>query len=653
MTALLDAPSSEAVIKPRVPSWPGFRLAAEHTSVASLLVWWALPLTRAQGGRGPAVTAVALVLGLVALVANDALRRISRTCLVVLVALPVAAVLDCLFAPTGWYGADSTAGYALAAVTVAVAAAYSRTPARRTAMVIAVSAAGLVQFGTAFVPWWGGEDPAAAMTGTFYWWNPFAAFLLPGALLGAAMAVANVRSWRVLGWFAASLCSAGIVFSSSRMTFALLVAGYIALLVLAAPGDERRRTLVRWVLVGALSVGTVFALSGPPVFPHRASPTAAADAKAATGQTVSQNGAYRLQFWQRAVAVVEDRPLVGSGAHGLVGASSGLVPSSYARSNLAHNGYLQALSDGGLLIGLPFLAGCLGALVAAIRLLMSARRRRDERWMRVALPVALGGSMAHSAVDFDWSHSSDLFLSAMLVGLVLSFSQRAGRSLRWVPGAALLATLGVAASASWVWDGTVADIAHVTGSAAARGHTLHLRGTEPFRDYRWADAVLVAGAGSDGPVRARGVSPEDLTWALDATSRVASVADDVAVHRARALVVLGDRAGARAAADELVRRLGRAHAGPVADQVAAVWSAVGDTTRARSLLAQFLVPGALDDHAGSHLQALLRVDEGNYDDLDRCAYLGVPASSRLTTTPDPGMPRRGVSCDAVLRGAAG
>ena len=78
-------------------------------------------------------------------------------------------------------------------------------------------AAGLVEFWEAFLPWWGGGHPETAMSGTFYWWNPFAAFLLPGALLGAALAIAGRQTWRTLGWLAAPMCAAGIVFSSSRM----------------------------------------------------------------------------------------------------------------------------------------------------------------------------------------------------------------------------------------------------------------------------------------------------------------------------------------------------------------------------------------------------------------------------------------------------
>jgi O-antigen ligase len=649
---MLDAPAHL-----RAPAGPGrpvlnARAALEHGSVAALLLWWAVPMTRNEGGRGPGSTAVALIIVAVALWANDALSRMGRTASNLIVAVPVAALVICLASPTGWYGADDAAAYTLGALTLAVIAGYANSAQRRRVVVSAVCAAGLVQFAEAFLPWWGGEDPSAPMIGTFYWWNPYAAFLLPGALLGVALAVHGHRPWRAIGWFAAPLCAAGIVFSSSRMTLSLLVVGYFGLLLLGLARSSRRGVLVRWVVVGVLTGGVVLGVSGPPVFPHRVSVLAAADAKSASGQTVAQNGAYRVQFWQRAVAVFEDRPLVGSGPHALVGASDGLVPAGLARSNLAHNGYLQVLSDGGLVLGLPFLLGCAGVLVAGLRLLLSARRQPAERWLRIALPVALLGSAAHSAVDFDWSHPSDLVLTALLAGLVLSFRPVTASRWRRLPAVLVTLLVPVFVVAAWHWDDTKLDIARVHASAAVRAHDLRETGSQPVRDYRWASAVLVEGAGASGPVSGHGVAPADLAWAVNRTAAVAPVAPDIQLLRARALVVLGRKAEAASLVDHVVTQMGRSGAGPVADQAAEVLAAVGRSDDARSLLAQFLVVGALDDHAGQHLNALLDVDRGRLTELDRCAYAAVRPDLRPTSASDPGAPAPGVSCDAVLRGVA-
>lgn len=608
-------------------------------------------MTRQEGGRGHGSTAVALVLAFLAVAANAGGKRASRPVAALATLLPISALLMCLVSPTGWYGADDAASYTLAALTVLAVVGYARTADRRLIVVLTVCVAGLVEFGEAFLPWWGGEDPSVPMTGTFYWWNPFAAFLLPSALLGAALALRGGAPWRSVGWIVAPLSAAGIVFSSSRMTTLLLVAGFLGLILLALARATRRAVLLRWLLLAAVTVGVVFGLSGPPVFPQRASVTAAAEAKADSGQSVAQNTTYRLEFWKRALAVVEDRPVIGSGPHALVGASDGLVPSGYARSNLVHNGYLQALSDGGLLLGLPFLLGCAGCLLAGVRLLLSARTQQEDRWLRTALPIALAAAGAHSAVDFDWSHPSDLVLSAVLAGLVLSFRTSGVTSRRWAPVVLLGALVPVMAVAAWHWDDTKRDVASTGGSAEAAADHLRALGSQPFRDYRWPAGVLTVGVGRTGPILDQGVPQDDLEWALEHTSRIGSVAPDIQLLRARALVVLGRPAQAADIADELVAHLGRANSGPIADKVAYLLDAAGRPRDARSLLAQFLVASAQDEHAGEHLYTLLDLDRGEFTSLDRCAYASVEPALRPQHLPNPGPPAVGVSCNLVLLGA--
>jgi O-antigen ligase len=561
--------------------------------------------------------------------------------------------LICVTAPTGWYGADDAAGYALAATAVLAVSAYARDKQRRLAVVVAVSVAGLIEFMEAFLPWWGGGRPEAPMSGTFYWWNPFAAFLLPGALLGAAMAIAGVRTWRAVGWLSAPMCAVGIIFSSSRMSVALLAAGYVALGLVVLTSRPRRRALIRWVLVGVLSLGAAVALSGPPFFDHRASLTAAADAKSASGQSVAQNGHFRLEFWQRATAVVKDRPLVGSGPHALVGASENLVSPRLARSNLAHNGYLQVLSDGGLALGLPFLLACAGCLLAGVRLLLSARSRTDERWFAVAVPVTLAALAAHSAVDFDWSHPSDLTLTAVLAGLALAVPVRSvtsAKQSRTASGVVVTTMAAVLVLASWNTNHAKLDISRVAGTPAEQANVLHQTGSGPLRDFRWALAVLRLGAGSDGPIVDGGVDGSDLTWAVAGTKAIAPVAPDVQLQRARALVVLGRGAEATHLVQRLLSSRQPDDIGPVVDQAAEVLSATGHRGQARGLLLRQLGMG-IDEHSGAHLQALIDVASGHYTLVDRCAEALVPPNQRLQSTPDLGLAPAAAVCDSILRGA--
>ena len=649
MSSLLEHAPEVSVGHARRRPW---RSLTEHLVLAALLLWWALPMTRDVGGRGPGKVTVALLLAGVLLVAVRAWRHVPPVALVLPALLAPAALLVCVLAPSGWYGANDAAGYVLVAVLFPAVLGYARTEARRLFLVVAVVAAGLVQFVDAWLPWWSGNDPSRIMTGTFYWWNPFAAYLLPPAILGGALAVRGRRPWRLLGWVTAPLASAGIVFSSSRTCMVLLGAGLLALGLVALGEDRRRGPIVRWTVLLAVVAGVVLALAGPPFFDHRPGVFAAKDGRAARGETIAQNSIQRGIFWKQSANVFADRPWVGAGYHTLAAAQEGMGPRSSGLSNMVHNGYLQPLSDGGLLLGLPFLCGCLAVVAGSLRRFASARRPVEERWLRLALPVALGASAVHSGVDFDWTHPSDFVLSALLAATLLSLPVSRSTRPRWrvvaavtVPVVLVSAAVGAAAQARW--DGTKPDLSGLHGAApavaAARAHAL---GTRPLADVRFALDVLRRGSG-DGVPADQGVAPADLRWAVDATGRIAQVDRTVQLQRAAALVVLGDRAGARALMTRALAGLQPADQGPHADAAGLVLDALGERAAGRALVLRFFQAGTA--HAAEHLKALLLIAEGNYTTFDQCAFAATAV--RLPNTPDPGPAPAGTVCPQVLAGA--
>ncbi len=331
----------------------------ETLLVLPAVLWWAFPLTHATGGRAPFGLAVELLLLLVAAAATRPWRRLPHTVPLLGGVLGVCAVAVCALSPTGWAGADDAAAYAAAGLALPVAAAWARTSARRVTLAAAVVLAGLDQLSHALLPWWGGRDPSVRLVGTFYWHNPFAAYLLPAALLGLGLLVWRVRPVQAAGWVAAPACAAGVVLSTSRATLALLLLGWVVVggaAVLAREGRLRRG--LRWLVVTGVAVAVTYGLPGPPLFTHRVSPFAATAARSTSGETLTSNGGYRFQFWREALASWAHHPLAGSGYHGLIASSRPYVPIGWARSNYAHNGYLQALTDGGVLLALPFLLGC-------------------------------------------------------------------------------------------------------------------------------------------------------------------------------------------------------------------------------------------------------------------------------------------------------
>jgi O-antigen ligase len=85
-----------------------------------------------------------------------------------------------------------------------------------------------------------------------------------------------------------------------------------------------------------------------------------------------------------------------------------------AYSPLAHNGLLQGLAEGGLLLGIPLVVALLAAAYVLLRAL-----RHPSLWRGV--PFAAGitglGLLAHGLVDFDWTFPADVGVLAICVAL--------------------------------------------------------------------------------------------------------------------------------------------------------------------------------------------------------------------------------------------
>ncbi len=465
----------------------------EHLAVAALLLVWGLPLTHATGGRDPHALVVYAAVALAAFLVTRA-WRVHPVEVGLATAVAAAAVTVCAVSPTGWWGADFAAGYVVAAASYLVVRRYATDRTRATVVLAGVTLVGLEQFGQAFLPWWGGRDPSVDMSGTFYWHNPYAAFLLAPALLGLGLTLRGERPWRLVGWAATPLCVAGIVLSSSRATLAALLVAWLAVLALAV---RNRVTARRAAALTGVALMTVLALPGPPLFDHWRSPTAATQERAAAGETLSQNGYYRTQFWREAAAVATHHPVSGAGFHSLATASALYTPVGWARSQLAHNGYLQPLSAGGLLLGLPALTAL--ALIAAAALLTLRRRRGTPRGptdpVAVALAVSVLAAMAHALVDFDWSHPALRVQLALLAACLPALRTARRRAETPVPrrttavrvGAAtvLVLVLGVELGALHAWqrgEAAASTLVSVPGALQAAGR--------PFGDYRPARTVL-------------------------------------------------------------------------------------------------------------------------------------------------------------------
>ena len=99
----------------------------------------------------------------------------------------------------------------------------------------------------------------------------------------------------------------------------------------------------------------------------------------------------------------------GLGGAGTVAAEVGERAGATA---YAHNGYLQALSDGGLLLCLPLLVVLVTLAWAVLRALPAAVARADLVQVGAAVTLLVLG--LHSGMDFDWAYPSLLLLVPLL-----------------------------------------------------------------------------------------------------------------------------------------------------------------------------------------------------------------------------------------------
>jgi O-antigen ligase len=181
-------------------------------------------------------------------------------------------------------------------------------------------------------------------------------------------------------------------------------------------GAARWRAALRSGLVLATAPLTALALSGPPFFPTRAALGAGTSQRGAV-ESLGGNTSARLDHWSQAWSIFADRPLTGAGFHSFAAAARDVGPPEGVVTAFAHNGYLQALADGGLLLFVPVLL-CLAGLALAV-----LRRLRDGGThdpVLVGAVTCLGMALLHSGIDFDWDYPALLALTAVLAAATAS-----------------------------------------------------------------------------------------------------------------------------------------------------------------------------------------------------------------------------------------
>ena len=423
----MTAPAPAPLQAPPAAGGPGLRTSAlgaatravrRHAatgSVLAALAWWSTRFVEGTGGREPRMLSIGLGLLLVATLLVRPWRHLPLTILALGTGLGLAALLVVLTAPTGLAGRHEASSYVFAGQLGLVVLAWATDHVRRTLLLLTLLAAGGLQFAHGWLPWWGLQDQGRLFQGTFYWHNQAGIFLAAGALVGYVVVLANRRPLVPLAWVVAPLCTAGVVYTTSRGSQLGLALGVVLLAAVSLAVPQRRGAFLRLALAAGLGWATTTLMTGPPFF-REVAPAFAATA--ARSESFVSNGVQRLEDWRRALAIFAEWPLSGAGFYSYDSATVRVTEKrDGVTTAFAHNGFLQAASDGGLVLLVPLCLAVGAVLLVGLRALPAAVRAGDVvqpgAWI-VFLVLVL-----HSGMDFDWTYPALLSLPALLVPLVV------------------------------------------------------------------------------------------------------------------------------------------------------------------------------------------------------------------------------------------
>jgi O-antigen ligase len=265
---------------------------------------------------------------------------------------------------------------------------------------------------------WGSGDLASRWCSTFYWPNPFAAFLLLVLPLTLVRAIRAPSAREAMSHGAASvLFLTSLVFTYSRGAW---LAGIVTVGVGAAllRTSRRRSALMRFAgiaLATAVAVGLLSLASRS----GQSSAVAARAASIADPGDASARG--HVLFWRNALRIFADRPWTGTGpgTFGAVHAAYQTDLRFYARD--AHSLYLQTAAESGI----GGLAGLLALLAAmAFAWARMLRRTAEEPQYSLVLGGGLGllAFLLHNAVDMDWSFPANPAMAFALAGVLGSIA---------------------------------------------------------------------------------------------------------------------------------------------------------------------------------------------------------------------------------------
>ncbi len=377
-----------------------------------------------SGGQEPLsmlISGFALLLGSLLVWRQPESKVLARGPLVVCFGLLIGfALLSLLWTANRYSSAIWIVEWVMAGLAFRLAYAVSGTALGRKWVVWAyLISAGLFSL---FAIWIYLTSEYGRLTGTFYWANPAAAYLIPAIVIAVDMMRRSTgrMQWACLGL--ASFFMTSFWMTDSRAATAVL---FVILGLYLLIAKLSRRFWILFVFSGVLAFGLSFGLVRLSTVTVQHSVKVAPGSRfseAAKGE--SKSGSDRLYYLGSAFEMWFANPVGGVGA----GAYGDVHPQYQKRvvsaSTSAHNVYVQVLAELGL-VG--------AVLLASILLIILLGSLRGLVANPELVPAALGtlGLLMHFGLDIDARYPALLGLVGMFIGLIYAQRPRKWVALGW------------------------------------------------------------------------------------------------------------------------------------------------------------------------------------------------------------------------------
>ncbi len=278
---------------------------------------------------------------------------------------------------------------------------------------LVIIASGLCLF-AAFI-FWGSGNPQMRWYSTFYWPNPFAAFLLlvlPLALM-CFLHAPRPRDAFAYG-FTAALLLVALVFTYSRGAWIVLGAVVPLGVIILRPlrwGPVITRFAMLIAFVGVVVVTLPYTVGS--ATPARALATRATSIVDPSDYSIQG----RLNFWRAGLAIFRDHPLVGTGPGTFPAVHAGYQKDVRFYARDAHNFYIQVMAEMGVTgVGALLVLGF--SIWTMWRRTLRAAQGKEEYPLLVGVGLGVLAFSLHSAFDMGWMFPATAALAFGLVGVV-------------------------------------------------------------------------------------------------------------------------------------------------------------------------------------------------------------------------------------------